>query len=158
MSDDLKSYELIRSRQYPSTAFYEHPQPNNRSTITLAIVFIILTIIIFIVVLLLWRNRRKSCTTVPSPPTDVSAGAISDTQFIVQWKAVADADTYRVYVGQTSGSLRSRSVNITTVKNTRATITGLTINRTYYIVVTANNQCGESDGSAEITFQYLSGL
>jgi hypothetical protein len=156
MSDDLKAYELLRSRRYPSTAFYDHPRPNYRLTIGLAIVFIIVIILIFIVIMLLWRNRRKACTTVPAAPSDVSAGAISNTQFIVQWKPISAADTYRVYVGQSTGFLRSRAVNITTTKNTRATITGLTLNRTYYIIVTANNQCGESDGSAEITFQYLS--
>lgn len=150
----LKSYELER-RRYPSTAFYETPVVKQRSTVVAAVVFVLLTIVVVIVIYLLLRNRRKTCTVAPSSPTDVSAGYLSSTQFIIQWRAVNTAESYTVYVGQSSGFLRARSVNVTTTKSTRATITGLTLNRSYYIFVTATNSCGESVGSDEITFLYV---
>lgn len=154
MNDEWKAYELTR-RQYPSVAFYEAPPVKQTSTVIMAIIFIVLTIAVVIVIYLLWRNRKKSCVRAPETPSDVSAGFLSVTQFMVQWKGVDAAESYTVYVGQNSGFLRARSVNVTTTTRTRATITGLTLNRTYYIVVTATNSCGESLGSDEITFVYV---
>ncbi len=154
MMDEWKAYELER-RRYPSTAFYNVTPPRHGLTIALSVIFIILTIVVVVAIYLLLRSRRRACTTIPAAPSDVSAGYLSSTQFIVQWRTVPEAESYTVYVGPVTRFAINNAVNITTTRNTRATITALTINRTYYIVVTATNACGESAPTPEITFVYL---
>lgn len=154
MNDEWKSYELER-RRYPSTAFYETKPVKNGLTVWMSVLFVILTIVAVIVIYLLIKNRRKPCTAVPMAPSDVSAGSLSSTQFIVQWRGVDGAESYTVYVGAVTRFSVDNSVSIITTKNTRATITGLAVNKNYYIKVTATNSCGESSPSAEVTFVYL---
>lgn len=151
---EWKSYEL-ETRRYPSTAFYETTPPKYGLTVVTAVIFAILTIVVVVTIYLLLRYRRRPCNAPPKAPTDVSAGYLSASQFIVQWNPIDNAESYTVYVGQITRFPVSAAVSITTTRNTRATITGLTINRNYYISATATNSCGESPLSPEITFFYV---
>jgi len=148
--------ELLQ-RTYPSAAFYE-TKPNYGPAILISLVMIAIVILIIVLLILIFSRIKKPCTVAPPPPSNVRAGFINVSSFLVEWSPSPSTDSYTVYVGATSRFNRADAVNVTVTVSTKtnATVTGLAFNQTYYIVVTATNSCGQSIGSPEITFHYVS--
>ena len=67
------------------------------------------------------------------------------------WDNVANATSYNIYWSYESGVSKDNGTKISNVKNPH-TITGLERGRTYYFVVTAVNDYGESRASQSISY------
>ncbi|HZV03046.1 MAG TPA: fibronectin type III domain-containing protein, partial [Planctomycetota bacterium] len=92
-------------------------------------------------------SNQASATTLPnapSPPTNVSATTVSQTQINLTWTASSGATTYAVARGTQSGGPYSQ---IGTTSTTSFQDTGLTANTTYVYVVQATNAGGTSASS-----------
>ena len=81
----------------------------------------------------------------PAQVTGVTAGAASSTSLTVSWNSVTDAEDYHVQWSTTSGSFNTTDAQTVTVTST--TITGLTANTTYYVIVSAG-RTGADQGAA----------
>ena len=121
----------------------------------LTITMIVVLLLVLYIGILLISKVQKSCTSAPNPPTNVEAGYVNTGDFRVQWTSIPDANKYTVYVGQNQTFTRVQSINVTTTNLSQADIKGLQVGRTYYIVVTATNNCGESQNSSEISFVFV---
>jgi hypothetical protein len=87
--------------------------------------------------------------TVPTPPGSLAARP-DDGTVILSWAASAGASSYNVYRGTTQGGEDSTPI-ATGVTTTSFTDTGLTNGTTYYYLVTAVNDQGESAPSREVS-------
>jgi hypothetical protein len=67
------------------------------------------------------------------------------------WDSVSEAISYNLYLSQSPGVTRQTSQEIADVSNLHA-LTGLTPGTTYYIVVSAVAEPGESKESEELSF------
>lgn len=78
-----------------------------------------------------------------SPPTTTKSATLA-------WNAVTNTSItgYRVYVGE-APRIYTRTISAGTL--TSATVSNLTVGKTYYFSVTAYNSAGESPGSAEVS-------
>ena len=87
----------------------------------------------------------------PPAPTNVSATAGNE-QVTISWTSVSGATSYNVYWATSSGvskdTYEGKIEDITTDSHLH---TGLTNWTTYYYVVTAENDYGESDESSEVS-------
>jgi subtilisin family serine protease/subtilase family serine protease len=92
------------------------------------------------------KRALDSCSTPPSPPTGLTAGA-GDRQARLAWSAGANATGYRVKRSTTSGG--PYAVVASNIRTTQYLDTGLTNGVTYYYVVSSSNVLGESGDSAE---------
>jgi hypothetical protein len=85
----------------------------------------------------------------PLPPTGVHAQANSG-QVTIGWNPVIDAETFNLYYRNTApGVTKSNGTSVGSV-DSPVTVSGLTNNTCYYIVVTSLNSGYESAESAEI--------
>jgi len=89
----------------------------------------------------------QSGSSVPAAPILNSANP-GDAEVTLSWSSVADADSYTVKYGTSSGSY---DTTIPVGNNTEFTVTELTNGTTYYFVATASNQSGESPDSNELS-------
>lgn len=128
---------------------------NSFGTAILTITMIVVLLLVLYIGIYLISKVQKSCTGAPNPPTNVEAGYVNTGDFRVQWTSVPDVDKYTIYVGQNQSFTRVQSINVTTTTLSQADVKGLQVGRTYYIVVTASNSCGESQNSAEISFVFV---
>ena len=78
--------------------------------------------------------------TAPVAPTNLLVTGLSTTSVKLVWGAVGNASSYKVYQGE---------VNIATVELPTFTVEGLTIETEYCFTVSAVNEIGESEKSAE---------
>lgn len=85
---------------------------------------------------------------VPSPPTNLTATA-GNAQVSLTWTASQNATAYNVYRGTTSGGPYTKI--FTGVTATSYADNAVTNGTTYYYVVTATNQFGESGYSNEVS-------
>ena len=85
----------------------------------------------------------------PAEPTGVTATP-DNAQVLVQWKAVSGASSYNLYWSEARGVSPATGTKIAGVSSPY-THTGRTNGATYYYIVTAVNQYGESGASAEVT-------
>lgn len=92
---------------------------------------------------------QPPAVTIPGAPAEVMVQA-GNGQVILSWTGVADATSYNVYWSTTSGLAPSQAARKTAAVSP-CLLTGLVNGTTYYFVVTANNQFGESMASAEIS-------
>lgn len=72
-------------------------------------------------------------------------------QVTLAWDKVSNATSYNVYLSTAPGVTRQNGFKISDVKNNHAVVE-LKRGATYYFVVTAVNQSGESNESGEISF------
>ena len=87
----------------------------------------------------------------PSAPINVSA-APGDGEITISWDAVSGAARYNVYWATSSGvSMDTYEGKIEDITTTSYTHTDLANGTTYYYVVTAENDYGESDESDEVS-------
>jgi len=93
-------------------------------------------------------SSEVSATPLDKPKgLQVTAG---DTEVTVSWTAVAGATSYNIYYSTASGEETTPSgVKFPNVTSPPQVITGLTNGTTYYFVVTAVNDSGESSVSSE---------
>lgn len=88
------------------------------------------------------------CTpSAPGSPSSPSA-AVSGSNATISWNAVSNATSYRLDVGTASGTSNILSETIT---GTSRQLSGLS-SATYFMRVTAQNECGAGASSAEATF------
>src|SRR3990170_1702479 len=86
--------------------------------------------------------------TAPSAPTGVTVTA-GNKQVSISWTAVSDATSYNIYWSTTSGVTKTTGTKVTS--NTNSYIhPSLTNGTTYYYVVTAVDNDGESTESSEV--------
>lgn len=104
-------------------------------------------------------NATSQTTTPPAAPAGVVATA-GNGEVTVSWEPVADATSYNIYYltypGVTTANSRQR-----TGAASGEPITGLTNTTTYYFIVTALNEVGESVPSSEVSAKpmpYLPGI
>lgn len=138
--------EDLTSRDFYTT------KPRNGSTVILTILIVIIVLLVLYIVIIIASRIPRKCKVAPNAPTSPQAGYLSNKSFRVSWNPVLGADSYVVYVGQTASFSRVQSVNVTTSKRASADVIGLPTNNTYYIYVSAKNNCGESLNSTQITF------
>ena len=89
-------------------------------------------------------NNPGGDGTIPTPPTNIRAVAVSPTSISVTWNKVSGATSYEVYF-ETGSTPLSR---VNTVPGTSYTHTGLQPNTTYSYYITAKNNAGTSDYSS----------
>ena len=87
--------------------------------------------------------------SIPAVPTGVQAAA-GDSQVTISWSAEADAASYNIYWSTADGVTRANGTRISATA-TPYIATGLTDGTTYYYIVTAVNQAGESAASAQVS-------
>lgn len=137
-----------------SLDFYDRPSRSSYA-IFLSIMMIIALIIIIGIILLLVSRYNKPCTGAPVAPTNVEVSYIDLSTFQVRWKIIPDVALYTVYVSKNKDFTRVQSEKTTYANTSAANITGLTLNKTYYIFVTASNACGESINSDLMQFVFI---
>jgi fibronectin type 3 domain-containing protein len=97
-----------------------------------------------------WRLTVSSAQgQPPSIPTGVAATA-GCSAASVSWNSMAGATGYDIYWGTTPEVSKSTGTKIANVTSPY-THSGLTSGKTYYYVVTAINDCGESSVSSEVS-------
>lgn len=95
-----------------------------------------------------WCTRTVSATLILSPPS--TSTTTTTKSATLAWNAVTGTaiSGYKVYVGE-APRLYTRTITVGTV--TSATVSSLTIGKTYYFVVTSYNSAGESAPSNEVS-------
>jgi len=92
-----------------------------------------------------------SCTTVPTPPSGLSATAVSSSQINLSWTASTASGctvTYNVFRSTTSGFTPSSSNQVASgVTGTAFSDTGLAASTTYFYLVEATDSAGTSGPS-----------
>lgn len=86
----------------------------------------------------------------PGAPTNVSASS-GVHQVTVSWDAVAGATSYNIYYSTTTGVTKTTGTKISGLTASPEIVTGLTNGTTYYFVVTAQNDDGESVESTQVS-------
>jgi len=86
--------------------------------------------------------------SIPSVPTGVKTAA-ADGQVTISWSPAEGATSYNIYWATMAGVNKANGTRISTV-TTPYVASGLTDGTTYYYVVTAVNQAGESDASSQV--------
>uniref|UniRef100_C6DYU3 Fibronectin type III domain protein n=1 Tax=Geobacter sp. (strain M21) TaxID=443144 RepID=C6DYU3_GEOSM len=92
---------------------------------------------------------QPPAAAIPGAPTEVMLQP-GNGQVTLSWNRVADATSYNVYWSTTSGVALSQGARKTGAVSP-CLVTGLLNGTTYYFVVTAANQYGESRASAEMS-------
>lgn len=110
-----------------------------KSNLYLAIIILCL----LISTILLPKNTLA--LTIPTPPTNLTATAVSSGQINLTWAAVSGATSYYLY---SSTSYYGTYSNITVLTSPSYSNTGLTPNTAYYYKVLAVNSAGSSGYSA----------
>tara|TARA_R110002072_G_scaffold45565_4_gene126738 strand:+ start:22882 stop:23229 length:348 start_codon:yes stop_codon:yes gene_type:complete len=101
------------------------------------------------------KTIKNTCVSAPDTPQNVIAGYLNRNEFGVSWDRVGGADSFIVYIGETPNFDINESVVQAKTINLRANIANLVDGRTYYIVVSAINDCGTSSLSSSITYIFV---
>lgn len=88
--------------------------------------------------------------TEPDPPTNVSATA-GPGEITIAWSASDGADSYTVYWGEESGVTLEAGTPVAIPDGTEFVHTGLPTQESYFYIVTASNDIGESEPSKEVS-------
>ena len=91
-------------------------------------------------------KAARQQSTPEQPASTVGYGKVT-----LAWDNVANATSYNIYWSDKKGGTKHNGTRISNVKNPH-TITGLKKGSTYYFVVTAVNESGESAASESISF------
>ena len=86
-------------------------------------------------------TTEEAAITVPAVPANLVAEAVSTSSIELTWDAVATATSYNVYQGDNK---------VATVEEAAYTVEGLEYNTEYCFTVTAVNEAGESEKSAQV--------
>lgn len=93
-------------------------------------------------------SEEVSATLIPTAPTNVSALMGGD-KIIISWSDVFGAESYNIYWGESPGVTPTNGTRISNAASPY-THTNLTPGITYYYIVTAENETGESKPSVEV--------
>lgn len=90
-----------------------------------------------------------SVGSVPNAPTGVNSAGLNS-QISLSWNSVLEAVSYNIYMDTTRGVSKSKSIERRNVTSTNYIWPGLLNNTSYYFVITAQNNYGESKESGEV--------
>ena len=98
-------------------------------------------------------SSSSDSASAPAAPTELTATS-GNVKIILTWNVMAGATTYKVYLAEQSGVTKSNYAGLTggmqvTASSNSYTVSDLTDGATYYIVVMAVNENGESAESTE---------
>lgn len=110
---------------------------------------IVAALCLAVLVLALAGCGSSSTTAAPAALTGVTASA-GDHQVALNWTPVSTATSYNVYYGTSAGVTTATGTKVANLAGP-STVTGLTNGTTYYFVVTAANNGGESPVSNEVS-------
>ena len=96
----------------------------------------------------LFANKDTIAETKPTHRN----GNLGTDQVTLAWDVVQDAKSYNVYWNDASGVKKHNGNKVSTLNNS-VIIKGLKRGTTYYFVVTAINESGESKESEELSFR-----
>ncbi|MDO8461560.1 MAG: beta-propeller fold lactonase family protein [Deltaproteobacteria bacterium] len=96
------------------------------------------------------KDSSTTTTSVPAAPTGLTASA-STTSIALSWTAVDGATSYTLYYGTTTGVTVDNGSSISALTSTSYQHENLTTGKTYYYIVTASNDAGESTPSSELS-------
>jgi hypothetical protein len=124
--------------------------------VSLGILLTVIVIVIFVIIfkLLFQTTAPPVCTAAPNNPAKVTAQATSATSFNVSWTPVDNVNGYTLYIGTQNGFTPSQAIFTRTTTIPTTTVNNLALNTTYYMFVTANNSCGTSAQSVQLTFLF----
>jgi len=106
-------------------------------------------------------SEEVNVTLRPDSPTNVTALSAGD-KIIISWDNVFGADTYNLYWAQNTGVTITIGTQISNITSP-FTHSSLTVGVTYYYIVAAENETGESEASIEVmaettTFPLITGF
>lgn len=118
--------------------------------LVISILFLGLALVAVYEIVVIAGFFEKKDTTTETMQTRRGGNPGTD-QVTLAWDAVPDATSYNVYWSDTTG-VKKHNGNIVSTLNNSAIIKGLKRGTTYYFVVTAVNESGESKESEELSF------
>ena len=88
-------------------------------------------------------QAAATASTIPEPPDGIDVREVSETNVLVDWDPVANADRYHVYVGADLSTMELKESATASEKE----VGGLTPGTKYFFYVTSINTAGESQPS-----------
>ena len=139
---------------YPSARFQKRPRTRVAPLVVTVIVLIVTLLLIYLLIVWL-ESRTVDCSGPPEQPQNVIAGYIDRRTFGIAWDKPANADSYIVRIGELRNFGPDEAIIQIETKDRAVNVANLQLSRTYYIVVTAVNKCGNSPDSLSITYVFV---
>lgn len=129
-------------------------------------VFIVLLVVVLIIVILVFNSRRSSttisstitqssCQSAPPQPINVVASNPQADIITLTWSQLAAATSYTAYIGTSAGFSLASALQSRSTSSNSTSFGNLTLGQTYYLKLTAQNQCGVSPISPEVHISLL---
>jgi len=129
----------------------------------LVAILIIAFIIIIVVIIMIAASRNSTfrssssqtgaaCSQPPVAPTNLVVNQLQLDLISLTWDYTANTDSYVSYLGDTAGFAKANALMTRTTTSNSSSFGNLALGKTYYLKVEANNQCGRSPISNEVTY------
>lgn len=129
--------------------------------ISKTILYLVVLVVIVLLIYLAWLyvirpafdgtlfgQSQAACTTAPASPGGLT-GSVSGNIAKLNWNIATNADSYILYVGNSSNFTKPQAVRKIAVKGTSIAVENL-LPLTYYFRIVAVNSCGESALSVQV--------
>lgn len=141
-----------------SLDFATSAKSNKFTTFMIVMLFFLILFIIVAYVIYLKNNVTiiDNCTVKPPVPENVAITRINSTTLNVGWLISPTATSYNIYIGLAPNFTREQKlIKLTAGPVDNLNITSLPTGSIYYILVSAQNKCGESDNSIVASFNFV---